>query len=193
MQAFISLPRCSATAEAMEDAEGALAHSAQPAQGSMLLFVHAAGHEEALQVLQHAEAKHGIAVRSRCATPCSLCHHLTDTCMSRSHMFRQDGDAGRSSDDERAMMGCRYDLQRLEVKGTLSDRAVASALSLADLAWPHKLPEMPKALRPQPSEGLFKLLQATGARQHFSCSPDILLILPGTLSPTQDKSSWAQV
>jgi hypothetical protein len=70
--------------------------------------------------------------------------------------------------------GCRYDLQRLEVKGTLSDRAVASALSLADLPWLPKLPEMPKAHRPQPSERLFKLLQATGARRnrrslHFPC------------------------
>ena len=63
------------------------------------------------------------------------------------------------------MMGCRYDLQRLEVKGALSDRAVASALSLADLPWLPNLPEMPTAHRPQPSERLFKLLQATGARQ----------------------------
>ena len=56
----------------MEDAEGPPAHSAQPAQGSVLLFVHAAGHEEALQVLQHAKTEHGISLRSRCAAPCNV-------------------------------------------------------------------------------------------------------------------------
>ena len=85
-------------------------------------------------------------------------------------MFRLDGDAGRISDDEKIMVGCRFDLQRLEVKGALSDRAVASALSLADLPWLPKLPDMPKAHRPQPSERLFKLLQATGAHPFFSRS-----------------------
>lgn len=72
VQALISFPQCSATGEPMEDAEGAPAHSAQPALGSVLLFVHAAGYEEALQVLQHAKAEHGISLRSRCAAPCSL-------------------------------------------------------------------------------------------------------------------------
>ena len=87
---------------------------------------------------------------------------------SHRHLYELLPVAGRSSDNEKIGVGCRFDLQRLEVKGALSDRAVASALSLADLPWLPKLPDMPKAHRPQPSERLLKLLQATGAQHTLS-------------------------
>jgi hypothetical protein len=61
-------------------------------------------------------------------------------------------------------MVCRYDLQRLEVKGALSDRAIGSALSLADPPRLPRLPDMPEAHRSEPPERIFKLLQATGAQ-----------------------------
>jgi hypothetical protein len=95
MQALIDLPQCLATEEPMENAEGTTARRDQPAQGRVLLFVHAAGHEEALQVLQQAKAEHGIAIRTRCASLRSFCNCLTDTLMACSHIFREEGDADR--------------------------------------------------------------------------------------------------
>lgn len=56
-------------------------------------------------------------------------------------------------------MACRYDLRRLEIKGALSDRALAAALPLAVSPLHSSLPAAP---RDRISEELVKLLQATG-------------------------------
>ena len=69
----------------------------------------------------------------------------------------------------------------MELKGALSDRAVAAALSQADLPW---LPGVPAAARSQASEQLFQLLQATGIALFYldetyagdSCMPCISAI-----------------
>ena len=47
----------------------------------------------------------------------------------------------------------------MEIKGALSDRAVAAALTQADLPW---LPSVPAPARSQTSQQLFQLLKATG-------------------------------
>ena len=69
----------------------------------------------------------------------------------------------------------------MEIKGALSDLAVAAALSQADLPW---LPGVPAAARSQFSEQLFQLLQATGIALPYldqtyagaSCMPHISAI-----------------
>ena len=61
---------------------------------------------------------------------------------------------------------CRTDLQRVQLKGTLSDRALAAALYFADKPG---LPGQPTASDSQNSGKLFHLLQAVGEQQDFAC------------------------
>ena len=82
----------------------------------------------------------------------------------------------------------------MEIKGALSDRAVAAALSQADLPW---LPSVPAAARSQASEHLFQLLQAAGIALPYldqtyadaSCMPYILALI-STVPMLNLSASW---
>ena len=137
----------------------------------MLLFVHAAAHDATVQAVTSAAAQHGATLQPRYAVmnvphgiscgvhalPCKRCFPASP--LHIRFMSFLPGKGWSCSTGVKALHCRRYDLQRVEIKGALSDRAVAAALSQADLPW---LPGVHAAARSQASEQLFQLLQATG-------------------------------